>query len=85
MTKAKLQSTIAKAISNADTKFFTEDYPKQAQSVLAALEQAGYKIIPPDIGDDTYTKAVELMKTGRIKPHEHIKDVFEIVVKSVKL
>ena len=85
MSKVKLKSTVEKAISKADSSYFFEDYSKQAQAVLAALEQAGYRIIPTDIPEDTYAKAVELMKTGRIKPNDHIKDVFDIVIKMVKV
>lgn len=85
MSKAKLQSALEAAISAADDSFFFENYPKQAKAAIAAIERAGFTLIPAEIPVDTWEKAANQMKTGRLKPHEHVKDVFEVVLKMVKL
>ncbi len=81
MIKAKLIDAMAIAIRNADSSYFNEDYTKQATAALAALEKAGFAIIKKELPDDTWEKAANAMKTGRIKPAEHVKDVFETVLK----
>lgn len=76
MTQPKLQSIIENAIYKADSSYFFENYTKQAQAVIKALDQAGYTIMPKDIPDSTWTQVANEMRTGRLKPEEHVKDVF---------
>jgi hypothetical protein len=76
MSKPKLQTVIQNAISKADSSYFFEDYTKQAQAVLKALEAAGYTIIAKEMPDDVWKKIADEMRTGRVKPEEHVKDVF---------
>lgn len=83
MTKAKLIDTMAGAIQAADSSYFNENYTKQATAALAALEKAGYAVIPKDLPEDTWEKAANAMKTGRVKPSEHVKNVYETVLKVV--
>jgi glucan-binding YG repeat protein len=83
MTKAKLIDTLATAIQAADSSYFNENYTKQAQAALTALEKAGYAVLPKEFPDDTWEKAAGAMKTGRVKPAEHVKNVYETVLKVV--
>ena len=76
MSRPKLQSVIETAIAKADNSYFFENYTKQAAAVLNAVEQAGYSIIPKDIPDATWLQVANEMRTGRVKPEEHVKDVF---------
>jgi hypothetical protein len=82
--KPKLQSVIADAISKADSSYFFEDYTKQAKAVIQAVEKAGFAIIPNDIPDALWEKAANEMRTGRLKPHEHVKDVWVTVLRLLK-
>lgn len=82
-TKAKLQSTIENAIAKADSSYFFEDYSKQAKAVLAALDAAGFAIIGKEFPDDVWKKISDEMKTGRLTPVEHVKDVFTVALKYV--
>lgn len=72
---------IANAISAADTSYFNENYTKQAQAVLAALDKAGLQLMPKEYPPETWTKAADAMKTGRVKPEEHVKNVYETVLR----
>ncbi len=81
MSQPSITSLIAAAIQKADSSYFNEDYTKQAKAVLAALEKAGYTVMRKDLPDDTWQKAADRMKTGRLRPDEHVKNVFETVLK----
>ncbi len=84
MSKAKLHTVIQNAISKADSSYFNENYTKQAQAVIAAVEAAGFAFMPTNIATDTWLKAADQMKTGRLKPEEHVKDVYETVLRVMK-
>lgn len=84
-TKAKLQSTIENAISKADSSYFFEDYTKQARAVIAALEAAGFAVITKNIPDDIWAQVANEMRTGRVKPEEHVKDVFNVALRLTAL
>jgi hypothetical protein len=81
MSARSVTALIASAIQKADTSYFNEDYTKQAQAVLAALEQAGYQLMPKEYPPETWAKAADAMKTGRVRPEEHVKNVYEVVLK----
>ena len=68
---------IQDAISKADSSYFFEDYTKQAKAVIAALEREGYKLVPKDCSEDVWKKVADQMRTGRLQPHVHTKDVVE--------
>lgn len=75
MSRAKLQSTIADAISRADSSYFNEDYSKQAAAVLVAIEKAGYSLLPKELPESVWAQVAKEMRTGRVRPEEHVKDV----------
>lgn len=84
-TRAKLQSTIENAISKADSSYFFEDYTKQAQAVIKALDAAGFTIVAKDLPDALWAQIAEQMKTGRVSPTEHVKDVFQVAMRLAAL
>lgn len=79
-----LVDIIANAISRADSSYFNENYTKQAQAVLAAVEKAGYALTRRDLPESLWEEAAEKMQTGRMKPHEHVKDVYLTVLKIIE-
>lgn len=83
--KFVLLSTIQDAIYKADTSYFFEDYTKQARAVMAALDAAGFTVINSTLPDDIYKQIADTMKTGRVKPEEHVKDVFLAGLKQASL
>ena len=85
MHKAQVINTIAGAIQKADSSYFNENYTKQAHAVLAALEKAGLVLIAKEYPDETWKKAADAMKTGRLKPEEHVKNVYETVLRIIAL
>lgn len=84
-TKAKLQTTIENAIHKADSSYFFENYTKQAQAVIAALDAAGFVVLSKELPDDIWKKISDAMKTGRVKPEEHVKDVFHTTLRHAAL
>ena len=85
MSKAKLIDAMAAAIQKADASYFNEDYTKQARAALEALERAGYIIVQKDFPKDVWQKAADAMKTGQMKPDEHVKNVYETVLKLIEV
>ena len=81
MSRSKLQTTIENAIAKADSSYFFEDYTKQAQAVIRALESSGFAVVPKDLPEEIWKQVADAMKTGRVKPEEHVKDVFQVALK----
>ena len=81
MSKAKIQTVIETAIQKADASYFFENYTKQAQAVIAAINAAGFAIVARDLPDELWKKIADDMRTGRVKPEEHVKDVFQVALR----
>ena len=88
MTEAKPQSTaakiIAKAIKAADKSYFFEDYDKQAAKVIARLKDEGWAITRREADMEIFKQVADNMATGRMKPEEHIRDVYRQVLEKLK-
>lgn len=84
-TKAKLQSTIANAIQKADSSYFFENYTKQAQAVIAALDAKGFVVMAKDLPNEVWTQISKEMRTGRVKPEDHVKDVVQVAMRLLSL
>ena len=80
----KMQQRIAKAIKRADSSYFFEDYSKQAKAVLHMLDKEGYQIIPKELDKALYKQISDEMRTGKMAPDEHIKDVYETMFRILK-
>lgn len=83
MSRPKIQSSIEKAISKADSTYFFEDYQKQAVAVLKAIDAAGYILVPKDPGQEVFVQAAAEMRTGRLKPDDHVKDVYHTLLRII--
>lgn len=70
-------TVIQDAIAKADSSYFFEDYTKQAKAVIAALEREGYKLVPKESPEEVWKKVADNMRTGRLQPQAHTKDVVE--------
>lgn len=84
MGKPSIQAVIENAIHAADNSYFFENYTKQAQAVIAALQREGFTILPSDFSPEIWKKVADQMKTGRVKPEEHVKDVYQTVQRVMK-
>lgn len=84
-THAKLLTTIQDAIAKADSSYFFEDYTKQAKAVIAAMESAGFVFINKELPEEMWKQVADQMKTGRVKPEEHVKDVVQVALKLAAL
>ncbi|OYW13996.1 MAG: hypothetical protein B7X02_01015 [Rhodospirillales bacterium 12-54-5] len=85
MNDPKLIDAIAAAIQKADSSYFNENYTKQAQAAFAVIEKSGYALVPKELPHETWTKVADTMKTGRIRPEEHVKDVYEKTLAQIAL
>lgn len=81
---ASVPKIIARAIKKADKTYFFENYDKQAVKVMKALEEQGYAITKREADMDIFKQVADEMKTGRMKPEEHIKDVYQRVLQKLK-
>ena len=81
MNKTQLIDTMAVAIRSADNTYFNENYTKQAEAAWAAIEKLGYTIVPTSYPAEIWQKAADKMKTGQIKPADHVKNVYETILK----
>jgi hypothetical protein len=79
-SNAKLVETVARAIRAADSSYFNEDYTKQAEAALQAVSKAGFALVPTTPEPEVFHKAADVMRTGRLKPHEHVQNVYETVL-----
>lgn len=84
-TKAKLQTTIENAISKADASYFFEDYTKQAKAVIAALDAKGFVVMAKDLPEEVWMQIAKEMRTGRVKPEDHVKDVVQVAMRLLAL
>lgn len=77
-----LRTRIANAISAADTSYFNENYTKQAEAVLKAIAAEGYVLLPKEMAPEIWKQVSDNMRTGRLRPEDHVKDVFETVIRT---
>lgn len=80
---AKIKDIIAKAIKEADTSYFGEDYAKQAASVIKALRQSGYTVVPSEPTEEMIAAGKQAIAFGASKPTDLIKSIYNAVL-SVK-
>lgn len=82
---ASLEDEIANAIRKADNSYFMENYNKQAAAVLKHLSKLGYKIVPNKASDEMIESGKNAVTSGRVKPSDFVRMIYETMVASVKL
>jgi glutamine synthetase len=75
---------IAKAIKAADKSYFMEDYDQQAAKVMQRLKDEGWAITKREADMEIFKSVADNMTTGRMKPEEHIRDVYHQVLDKLK-
>ncbi len=73
---------IADAIRSADWTFFNENYSKQAEEVVRALNQAGYVLLPRSPTKEMVTAGREAIEIGQHKPSAVAGEVYAAMVES---
>ena len=81
MSRDKVQTVIENAISKADNSYFFENYTKQAQAVIKALDAAGFAVVPNDFPSSVFVQAANEMRTGKLRQEEHVKDVYQTILR----
>lgn len=76
----KLSDTIAQAIHDADTRYFFEDYSKQADAVLAALKKAGLAVVPLDPTPEAIEAGKNALKYGAQRPGDMLKTLYQAMI-----
>jgi hypothetical protein len=80
MTDDAPEIILAKAIRKADTRYFFENYSKQALAAIDALEKAGYAIVPRYPTRDMYDAAKKAIVYGQRKPGELVGPIWEAMI-----
>lgn len=75
---------VARAIKKADSSYFFENYDKQAKAVLAALKAEGWAVTRCEADMAIFKAVADAMHTGRMKPEEHVKDIYGRVLDKLK-
>lgn len=81
----ELKTAVAKAIKGADNSYFSEDYEKQAQAALRAIESAGFVVMPKEAPGDIYQKVSDLIPSGRMRPEDLVKQIYTITVSQMRV
>lgn len=80
MTETAPEIILAKAIRKADTRYFFENYSKQAIAAIEALEKAGYAIVPKTPTREMYDAAKKAIVYGQRKPGEVVGPIWEAML-----
>lgn len=73
---------IARAIRKADTRYFFEDYTKQAYAAIEALERAGYVIVPKVPTREMFDSAKKAIVYGQNKPGSVVLPIWEAMIEA---
>ncbi len=74
------ETILAKAIRAADTRYFFENYTKQAVAAIRALEKAGFVIVPKYPTRDMHDAAKKAIVYGQRKPGEVVGPIWDAMV-----
>jgi TRAP-type C4-dicarboxylate transport system substrate-binding protein len=80
----RLSDTIAQAIHKADTRYFFEDYTKQADAVLKALKQAGMVVVPLEPTAEAIQAGKDALKYGAQRPGDMLKTLYQAMINAAK-
>jgi len=75
-----LRTIIAGAIKDADKSFFNEDYGRQADAVVKALQGKGYVIVPARPSDELLEHINTNLPVGRLRPRELVEALYRLIV-----
>lgn len=78
----KIEYIIAKAIKSSDKSYFFENYTKQALSVVKAIENSGYLIIPNEPNKDMIKEGIKAVSIGKSKPQDLVKSIYQAMIRS---
>ena len=77
---ATIADIIAKAIKEADSSYFFENYSDQAEKVLIALHRAGYVVAHKEPTEKMIAAGREAISFGASKPTELVKSIYSCMV-----
>ncbi|WP_425403089.1 hypothetical protein [Hwanghaeella sp.] len=76
----EVNGVIAKAIQSVDWTFFNENYNRQAEEVVRALNKSGYAIVPRQPSKDMVDAGREAIEIGQHLPSAVAGVVFNAMV-----
>ena len=71
---------LARAIREADKRYFFENYSAQAQAAIQALERAGYHIVPAVPSRPMYDAAVKAIVYGTKRPGDIVLPIWNAML-----
>ena len=84
MADPSVKKLIAQAIKKADRSWFNEDYDRQADTVVKALSQAGFHVVPARPDESILEAGKEAMTAGRYRPNDILAQIYAAMVKAGK-
>ncbi|HYD32698.1 MAG TPA: hypothetical protein VEB64_17795 [Azospirillaceae bacterium] len=83
-TNDRFLELVALAIKDADRSIFNEDYLKQAQAVLTAVNKSGYEIVPRQPSEEFIKYVDDNLPFGRHKPSEWLAHLYVLMVANAR-
>jgi hypothetical protein len=84
MDKLSIRDHIARSIKEADNSYFFEDYTKQANYVLAKLNEFNLHIVPMEANDEMINAGKVVISYGATRPTDLVKNIYNSMVKAFK-
>lgn len=81
---SRLREIIARAIKDSDKSFFNENYGKQADAVIAALQRNGYELVPRRPSEAFTQYMDENMPLGRLRPRELVHALYGMIIDNAR-
>jgi len=84
MKQTKLSEIIARAIHDADKRYFFEDYTAQADAVLKALRKAGMTVVPLEPTAEIIEAGKNSLKYGAQRPGDMLRALYQALIGAAK-
>lgn len=72
-----VRDKIAKAIREADSSYFFEDYSKQADAVLAFLRKEKLLVVPIQPTEEMVESGKDAIQKGSYRPNDLVTDIYK--------
>ncbi len=79
-----LVDAIARTIRTADTRYFFEDYTRQAEAVLQMLAQENLTIVPRSLTDEMVEQIKDQLPYGRQRPEDMLRSLWDVMIRVSK-
>lgn len=75
-----LADVIARAIRAADTRYFFEDYDRQAEAVIRALRENGFVMVPQEPSEPMLEAGSDALRYGRVNKFSTLRAIYKAMI-----